>query len=177
MAEPTHHPLIRPSPEYLKTLRTIRVLTPETDDASTKRHCRKRGYDFRLELKLFTVRARYWFIAHCVGEPFAGWQEGKVYLEWLDGGYKDPLAAVPYGSDDVKWLQRFDYLAMLRADLDRLLDEPWSWELDDRIREVRKEIYRVIGVPKFKFKELEDGTIVVADPKYPGDGKSEPGSR
>jgi hypothetical protein len=66
---------------------------------------------------------------------------------------------------------------MLRAELDQLLDEPWSWEGDDRIREVRREMYKVIGAPKFKFRELEDGTIVVGDPRAPGDGKVEPGSR
>jgi hypothetical protein len=159
MLEPRHHPCIRPSPEYLKALPTLRVLTPEADDTSTKRHCRTRGYEFRLELKLVTVRARYWFIASCVGEPFSGWQEGKVYVEWLEDGRQDPLTAVPYGTEDLKWLQRFDYLAMLRAELDQLLDEPWSWEGDDRIRELRKEIYKVIGVPKLKFKKLEDETV------------------
>jgi hypothetical protein len=133
-------------------------------------NCRTRGYDFRLELKLVTVRARYWLIAYCVGEPFAGWEEGKVYMEKLGLGPTDQLAAVPYGFADVKWLQRLDYLAMLRADLDRLLDEPWSWARDDRIREVRREMYKVIGVPKFKYRELDDGTIVIADPKYPRGG-------
>jgi hypothetical protein len=176
MPKQTHHPLIRPSPEYLKTLPTLRVL-PDTDDTSIKRDSRARGYDFRLELKLVTVRARYWLIARCVGEPFSGWQEGKIYVEWLADLRQDPLTAVPYGSEDVKWLQRFDYLAMLRADIDQLLGEPWSWQADNRIREVRKEMYKVIGVPKFKFNELEDGTIVVGDPKDQGDGKVEPGSR
>jgi hypothetical protein len=164
MPEPIHHPLIRPSPEYLKTLPTLRVL-PDNDDTSTKRDGRTRGYDFRLELKLVTERARYWLIARCVGEPFCGWQEGKVYVEWLEEGRQDPLSAVPYGSDDLKWLQRFDYLGMLRADLDQLLDEPWSWEGDERIRELRKEMYKVIGASKFQFRELADGTIVVGDPK------------
>jgi hypothetical protein len=140
MPEPTHHPLIRPSPEYLKTLPTLRVLTPETHDRSTMRRCRPRGYDFRLELKLVTAQARYWLITHCVGEPFAGWQKGKVYVERLEVGPVEQLEAVLYGSSDLKRLQRFDYLAMLRAELDRLLAEPWNWAADDGIREVQREM-------------------------------------
>jgi hypothetical protein len=168
MPEPTHHPLIRPSPEYLKTLPTLRVLTPQTDDEATRRHCRARGYDFRLELKLVTVLARYWIITHCVGEPFAGWEEGKVFMENLELHHMDGREPVPYGSTDLKWLQRFDYIAMLRKEIDQLLGEPWSCETDNRIRDVRAEMYKVIGGSMFKFKELEDGRIVVGDREHPG---------
>jgi hypothetical protein len=170
MPEPTHHPLIRPSPEYLKTLPTLRVLTPQTDDEATRRHCRTRGYDFRLELKLVTVRARFWLITYCVGEPFAGWQEGKVFVESLEVNPVGEREAVPYGPADLKWLQRFDYIAMLRAEIDHMLEEPWSWETDHRIREVRAEMYKLMKVSKFKFRELEDGRIVIGDPKFRGGG-------
>jgi hypothetical protein len=166
MPEVTHHPWIRPSPEYLRTLPTLEVLTPQNVGKATARFCRTRGCDFRLELKLVTPRARFWLIAHCVGEPFPAWEEGKVCVEGLEvnNSEREP---VPYGSADLKWLQRFDYIDMLRAEIAELLEAPWSRDTNNRIREVRAEAYKLMKGSKFKFKELEDGSIVVGDPKSP----------
>jgi hypothetical protein len=174
MANATHypHPWIRPSPEYLKTLPTLRVLTPETDCELVRSYCRAQGCDFQLELKLEMETTRYWVITRCIGEPLAGWKEGKIVAE----NVQTVSELLPYGSADLKRLQRLDYIAMLGAELDRILGSPWSWETDDRIREVRMEMYKVMGGPKFKFKEHQDGTIVV-ESKAPGGDDVEPGRR
>jgi hypothetical protein len=133
------HPQIRPSPEYLKTLPTLRVLTPDT----TFKRYRKAAIDYRLELKMETVMARFWLIARCSGEPFKDWREGNVLVETVQDADPDEHEMVPYGSGDVKRLQRMDYFWMLRAEFERLLAEPWSWEREKRLKEVREEMQRV----------------------------------
>jgi hypothetical protein len=147
------HPCIRPSPECLKTLPTLRVLTSDTDGEVIRKYCRASGCSFQLELKWETEITRFWLITRCAGVPFPGWEEGKVFVEGLELNYTAQREGVPYGTADLKRLQRLDYLAMLRGELDDLLDDQGSWERDRRIREVRTELYKVIGVPKFKFKE------------------------
>jgi hypothetical protein len=150
-------------------LPTRQVLTPATHGEETLRRCAKHRYDFRLELKLVTQRARYWLIAQCIGFPFAGWEEGKVVVESLEH-YADGHDPLPYGSADLKSLQRIDYVAMLRAEIEQLLEAPWSLEIDNRIREVRAEMYKIMKVFKFW-----DGSIVAGDAMCPGSGKVEPG--
>jgi hypothetical protein len=161
------HPWIRPSPEYLKTLPTLRVLTSDTDGEVIRKYCRASGCSFQLELKWETETTRFWLITECVGVPFPGWEEGKVFVDGLELNHAAEREGVPYGSAELQRLQRLDYIAMLRGELEDLFDDRWNSERDKRIREVRTELYKVIGGPKFKFKELGDGSIVIADPKYP----------
>jgi hypothetical protein len=162
----THHPhaFIRPSPEYLQTLPTLRAVTPETDSDSVRRRCRALGCDYQLELKLETNEARFWLITRCVGEPFAGWRVGKVLMESMVGNHDE---LVPYGSAELKRLQRFDYIAMLRTEIARLLVSPSSMENDNRIREVRAEMCKVIGIVKYNVTQLEDGSLEY-EPEHPG---------
>jgi hypothetical protein len=167
MARYHPHPSIRPSPESLKALPTLRVLTSDTDGEVTRRYCRARGCSFQLELKWETETTRFWLITHCVGEPFPGWEEGKVFVDGLELNHTAERDGLPYGSADLKRLQRLDYIAMLRGELDNLLDDKWSWDRDKRIRELRTELYKVMGVPKFKFKEFEDGSIAVGESNSP----------
>jgi hypothetical protein len=137
------HPLIRPSPDHLKSLPTLRVLTPETDGPAIRKRCRARGCDFRLELKWQTERARFWLITRCVGEPFTDWKEGNVLVENIEPDDAAEREMVPYGSADLKRLQRIDYFWMLRAEFERLLEEPWSWEREKRLEELRMEMQEV----------------------------------
>jgi hypothetical protein len=147
--------------------RSIRVLTSDTDGEATRRYCRTRGCSFRLELKWETETTRFWLITRCVGEPFPGWEEGNVFVSGLEVNYTAERDGVSYGSADLKRLQRLDYIAMLRAELDILLDDKWSWERDRRICEVRTEMYKVMGAPKCIVRELEDGSFVVGEPNSP----------
>jgi hypothetical protein len=83
---------------------------------------------------------------------------------------------VPYGSADLKRLQCLDYIMMLRAEIEGLLETPWSWETDNRIREVRTEMYKLMRGTKVKFEELKDGSIMVQS-SASGADDVEPGRR
>jgi hypothetical protein len=74
---------------------------------------------------------------------------------------------VPYGSEELKRLQRFDYIAMLRTEIARLLVSPSSMENDNHIREVRAEMCRVIGFVKYNITQREDGSLAY-EPEHPG---------
>jgi hypothetical protein len=75
------HSSVRPRAEYLRSLPTLRVSTPETDGVEMQQFCRARHFDYRLELKLETEETRYWLITRCVGAGIPGWHEGGVVAE------------------------------------------------------------------------------------------------
>jgi hypothetical protein len=138
------HPSIRPSAEYLKTLPTLRVVTPDTASEEMQTFCRDRGFDYQIELRLETEETRYWLLTRCVGDAFEGWKEGVVLAENVKPDDYGQHAMVPYSSTNLKDLQRRDYFWMLRAELNRLLDEdekePPSREREKRIEELRTEM-------------------------------------
>jgi hypothetical protein len=160
MATTTHrpHPLIRPSPEYLKTLRTLRVLTPENGGKAIEKACREHGVDYQIDLKLETEKTRYWVVTRCGGKVLPGWEEGVVFAEDVKPDENGEHKIVPYNPGTLKKLQRFDYLWMLRTELVRLFDEPWSWEREKRIEEVRAEIHELVPVPKLKLGPGRNGS-------------------
>jgi hypothetical protein len=139
------HPLIRPSPEYLKSLPTLRVLTPADGGKAIAKACREDGLDYQIDLKLETEKTRYWVVTRCAGKVIPGWEEGAVFAEDVQPDENGKFSIVPYNPITVKKLQRFDYLLMLRTHLDHLFDEPWSWEREKRIEEVRVEMHELMG--------------------------------
>lgn len=129
---------IRPHPETLRQLPTIRVETPETAGEAAQEYCRATGSNYKIELKRETESRRYWLITECVGEPYTGWREGVALMVCVETD--DCSEFVPYTATETKGLQGLDYLNKLMADLNRLLAEPWSWEGDKVIRDLRGEI-------------------------------------
>jgi len=125
-------------------LPTLRVQTPETDGESVRDHCHARGADYRLELKLETEEYRYWLCTRCVGEPFTDWREGAVIVENVQPNEYGEYEMLPYASEDLKRLQRLDYFRVLRQELDRLIQQPHSWETDKQIEKLRGEIEKMI---------------------------------
>jgi hypothetical protein len=164
------HPLIRPSPGYLKTLPTLRVLTPENGGNAIEKACREHGVDYQIDLKLETEETRYWLITRCGRKRVPGWEEGVVFAEDVKPDENGEHKIVQYDPGNLKKLQRFDYLWMLRTELDRLLDEPWSWEREKRIQEVRAEILKLMPVLKSKVKQLDAAPIAVDDYDPANDG-------
>ena len=140
----THHPSIRPSPDYLRQLPTIEVRTHESDGEHIREYCQDSGFEFRIELKLETEICRYWLCMRCVGEGFADWREGAVIVEELDG----ECEMTAYGNENLKQLQRIDYCRTLKLELDRLLKEPESSETQKRLSEVRQELNELMHLPE-----------------------------
>jgi len=134
------HPSIRPTPEYLWKLPTLRIRSPQTDGETIAEYCRARGFDYRLELKMETATVRYWLCTRCVGEGFPDWNEGVVLMENVQPNEAGEHVLVPYGSDDLKSGQRVDYVRKLMREIERLLEEPESVERDKQLEETRKEI-------------------------------------
>jgi len=145
------HPSIRPSLEHLRQLPTLSVRAPETDGENIQEHCRASGTDYRLELKLETEDYRFWLCTRSVGEPFTGWRDDAVLMENVKPDEDGLLQMSPYGADDLKLLQKIDYLNLLRNELLRLLDEesrgPFSWVRKTRIQELREEMGSLIPKP------------------------------
>jgi hypothetical protein len=139
------HPLIRPSPAYLKTLPTLRVLTPKNGGRAIWNACREHGLDYQIDLKLETEQTRYWVVTRCAGKVMAGWEEGVVFAEDVQLDENGEQKIVPYNPSTLKELQRFDYLSMLRTELVHLFEQPWSWEREKRLEEVRAEIHKLLG--------------------------------
>jgi hypothetical protein len=113
-------------------------------------------------LKLETEKTRYWVVARCAGKVIPGWEEGVVFAEDVQPDENGKCSIVPYNPSTVKKLQRFDYLLMLRADLNHLFDEPWSWERETHRggpgRNARADgTYRTCGPP------IKSYTIITTD--------------
>jgi hypothetical protein len=142
----TPHPSIRPSHEYLKSLPTLRILTRENGGNAITKASKENKVNYQIDLKLETAQARYWLVTHCVGEGLSGWKEGVVFAEDLEPDENGEYTIIPYAPADLKKLQRFDYFWMLRTEFERLIDEPWSWERDKRVEEVRAEISKLFPI-------------------------------
>jgi hypothetical protein len=138
------HPSIRPDPEYLKTLPTLAVLTPKVASKAMKKFCSADRFDYRLELKLETHDARYWLITRWSAKGPSVVRRGVVLHESLTANARGQYEMIPYTLAVAKKLQQYDYWLLLRAELMRLLDEPWNWEREKWIQEVETEMDKVI---------------------------------
>jgi hypothetical protein len=136
-------PSIRPNPEILRHLPTLRVRTPETDGETMQEYSRELGFDYRLELKLETERFRFWLCTLHTGTFPSGWHEGAVLMENVLPNEDGEHEMMPYDSENLKFLQRLDYSHLLWAELDYLRSQPFTWERDKRIEEVLKEFKRL----------------------------------
>jgi hypothetical protein len=142
---------IRPTPDFLRGLPTLAVETPNDGTETVRERARELGIDFRLELKLETRRARFWLCTQGADAPGRGpdnWVVGYVTAESREADEAGDYSMIPYGPDQVKTVQKTDYVNMLREELDVLLDRDEatpSWEVKRQIDAVRKELNTLIS--------------------------------
>ena len=66
-------------------------------------------------------------------------------MESLSPNEAGEYEMMPYDSENLKSLQRLDYSQRLWAAFDLLRNQPWTWERDKQIEEVRKE-FKQLGI-------------------------------
>jgi hypothetical protein len=127
---------IRPRAEYLATLPTLEVDTPEKSADAVSDWARPLGVNYRLELKLVTDQYRYWLCTQgaTTGQPggVANLVVGYVTMESIEPDEHGECSLYAYGPEDTAWFQGLDYAHMLREDVEQLKEElardPGSWE-------------------------------------------------
>jgi hypothetical protein len=147
---------LRPRAEYLQSLPTLAVETPEAAvSEAVREYTRHYGVVFRLELKLVTTERRYWLCTQGLppgtvqpGSELESWTVGFVTIDPLQPDEAGGCWRCAYGPDSASFLQGLDYLAMLyveRECLKRLNEKDFTWETVRQLDATQAEIERVIA--------------------------------
>jgi hypothetical protein len=139
---------IRPTPEKLRELPTIDVLTQDDGTEAWRDRARQLGVEIRMELKLQAEDESYWLCTRGVNGP-----NPDVPQSWIVGnvtiGFSDDEVTT-YGPDNVIAFQRLDYMDILKANLNQLCEldeqEP-SHETKTEIDKTREELRSLMGIP------------------------------
>jgi hypothetical protein len=141
---------VRPRPEYLKGLPTIRSTTTADGTEALQAFCKAQGIDFVWELKLEAEEEWYWLVTKGVTGPgSSSFTVGCVIPEFKqeDGSWETGAA---YNEKSVKSLQGIDYMNILRGELDRLGEDEADVETEKRRDETRRELARAMAALGFK---------------------------
>jgi hypothetical protein len=142
---------IRPSPEALRRLPTLKVETEEDGSEYYQERVKALGIDVRLELKLETQTCKYWLCTRGADKPGPGvlpnWIVGYVTPESKLPGSKGEMGQ-PYGPEQTDRFQELDYMNLIKEEIDLMAEEndrnP-SDEWEEKLKAARAEYHAVVN--------------------------------
>jgi hypothetical protein len=149
---------IRPRPEFLRGLPTLKVRAAEDCTQRLRDFLREKGIDWKQELKLETPTACCWLCTSGLAEVPAwgggGFVVGQVSAEYRqsDGTWE----VVHYGPEDAARLQTLDYYHALGDELGRLQDEYKRTESWDTARQ-RDEVFAELQAVELALRKRSEG--------------------